>query len=82
MQHLPSLPLNLGFNVVQGKPRVIRIVLPFSVRWNGIQCKLRQLHAAWSDSLSRLGLTFVVQVSFSKSSQPLWSRVRHLGLSS
>ncbi len=76
---LPKLPFCLGLADPPVKPRVIRLVLPFSVRWNGIQRMLREVHALWSDSLSRRGLTFVVQVSFSKGSQPLSSRVRHLG---
>ncbi len=78
----PKLPLNLGLGVVRDKPRIIRIILPFSSRWEGIQRRLQRVHAEWSDTLCKMGLAFVIQVGFSKGSQPLWSRVRHLGFSS
>ena len=58
------------------RARVIRLVLPFSRRWNGLSRKLVQLHADWAESLRYLGVVFTTQVSFSRGSKPLWAMVR------
>ena len=56
--------------------RIIRIVLPFSKRWQGLNAKLQSLHAAWNATLVRVGLKCRVQVSFARGSKPLWALVR------
>jgi hypothetical protein len=76
----PRLTLGLSLCERRQECKVLRIVLPYSARWSRLQSKLRRIHEAWLESLRLLGFTFVVQVSFSKGSQPLWARVRHLGL--
>ena len=58
------------------RARVIRLVLPFSRRWNGLSRKLVQLHADWAESLRYLGVVFTTQVSFSRGSKPLWAMAR------
>ena len=63
-------------NFEPSRVRVIRLVLPFSCRWDGLSRNLVQLHGDWADRLRFLGLKFKIQVSFSRGSKPLWAMVR------
>lgn len=77
----PKIPLNFGFAPkISVDRRVLRIVLPYSSRWDGLRAELRKTYQAWCGSLSLLGYAVEVQVSFCRSSRPLWAWVCHIGL--
>ncbi len=51
--------------------QVVRLILPWSCRWNGFISKFMQLTSEWKGHLDSIGWSFDFSVSFANSATPL-----------
>jgi hypothetical protein len=56
--------------------RIVRLVLPYSERWRGINSKLQALLRLWSAHLREGGFELRIGVTFARGARPLWQLVR------
>ncbi len=57
------------------RQRVVRIILPYTMRWLGLAAKLQEIDSKWCPVLRSLGFDIRVQVSFRRGGQSLASLV-------
>ena len=58
-------------------PKIVRLVLPFTTKWQGLARTLRSLELQWSSELQKHGFVVHVGVTFKRGSAPLHCLVKH-----
>lgn len=56
--------------------RVVRLVLPYTRRWNGLAAKLEELHNVYQSTFLKLNFVFRTQLSWSRGGQALCNSVK------
>ncbi len=56
--------------------RALRLILPFTARWDGVASKIRSLNTHWRQLLLAAGLNCTASVTFKRGSKPLWMLAR------
>ena len=57
--------------------RIIRLILPYSLKWSGLAAKVRAVEQVWQHLMLEAGFACRVQVCFSKGGLPIWQLLRN-----
>ena len=73
----PKLPPLEGLvNHITTQRRVVRVILPYTERWEGLAQKLKNLQKVWEGTFEKLRFKIVVQVAFCKGGKQLVHSLR------
>lgn len=73
---VPLSGASVELSALPARRQVVRLILPFSKRWAGLDSKLKSLRRMRSHVFAMLGVEFEIGLSFSRGRKPLWQIVR------